>query len=141
MRILQAWPIYHHQRNSIEAHLTIVFTALAVSRWIEARTGWSIRKFIRNARRYCTVEIQAGAHTITAADRYPAISATPSTASTDTQLRTSALQVGFMRGFTSCSGVRARFRTFHQTRHQKRRRRSLAVCARHAYPTISMPEA
>jgi hypothetical protein len=64
-------PIYHHQRDSIEAHLTIVFAALAVSRWIEQATGWSIRKFVRTARRYRTVEIQAGAHTITAADPLP----------------------------------------------------------------------
>ena len=68
---LQARPIYHHQRDSIEAHLTVVFAALAVSRWIEQRTGWSIRKFIRTARRYRTVEIQAGDHTITAADPLP----------------------------------------------------------------------
>jgi hypothetical protein len=31
----QARPIYHRKRDSIEAHLTIVFAALAVSRWIE----------------------------------------------------------------------------------------------------------
>ena len=68
---LQARPIYHHKRDPIEAHLTIVFAALAVSRWIEAQTGWSIRKFIRTARRYKTIEIQAGAHTITAADPLP----------------------------------------------------------------------
>ncbi|MFF5219569.1 IS1634 family transposase, partial [Micromonospora sp. NPDC000442] len=68
---LQARPIYHHQRDSIEAHLTIVFAALAVSRWIEDRTGWSIKKFVRTARRYRTIEIQAGAHTITAADPLP----------------------------------------------------------------------
>ena len=42
---LQARPIYHREGDSIEAHLTIVFAALAVSRWIEARTGWSIREF------------------------------------------------------------------------------------------------
>jgi hypothetical protein len=68
---LQARPIYHHQRDSIDAHLTIVFAALAVSRWIENRTGWSIKKFVRTARRYRTVEIQAGEHTITAADPLP----------------------------------------------------------------------
>ena len=34
---LQARPIYHRTRDSIEAHLTIVFAALAVSRWIENR--------------------------------------------------------------------------------------------------------
>jgi hypothetical protein len=38
---LQARPIYHRKRDSIEARLTIVFAALAVTRWIEARTGWS----------------------------------------------------------------------------------------------------
>ena len=68
---LQARPIYHRKRDSIEAHLTIVFAALAVSRWIEARTGWSIRKFVKTARRYRTIQIQAGQHTITAADPLP----------------------------------------------------------------------
>jgi transposase len=32
---LAARPIYHHKRESIEAHLNIVFAALAVSHWIE----------------------------------------------------------------------------------------------------------
>jgi len=68
---LQARPIYHRKRDSIEAHLTIVFAALAVSRWIENQTGWSTRKFVRTARRYRTIEIQAGPHTITAAHPLP----------------------------------------------------------------------
>ena len=68
---LQARPVYHRKRDSIEAHLTIVFAALAVSRWIEARTGWSTRKFVRTARRYRTIQIQAGRQTITAADPLP----------------------------------------------------------------------
>jgi transposase len=69
---LQARPIYHHKRESIEAHLTIVFAALAVTRLIEDRTGWSIKKFVRTARRYRTVEIRAGQQTITAEDPLPA---------------------------------------------------------------------
>ncbi len=68
---LQARPIYHRTRDSIEAHLTIVFAALAVSRWIEHATGWSIRKFVKTARRYRTIQIQAGDHIITAADPLP----------------------------------------------------------------------
>ena len=48
----QARPIYHRTRDWIEAHLTIVFVALAVSRWIEYQTGWSIREFVKTARRY-----------------------------------------------------------------------------------------
>ncbi|WUI10388.1 IS1634 family transposase [Micromonospora sp. NBC_00421] len=68
---LAARPIYHHTRESIEAHLTIVFAALAVSRWIENTTGWSIKRFVTTARRYRTIQIQAGGHTITAADPVP----------------------------------------------------------------------
>jgi transposase len=68
---LQARPIYHRKRDSIEAHLTIVFAAMAVSRWIEHQTGWSIRKFVKTARRYRTIQIQAGDHIITAADPIP----------------------------------------------------------------------
>ena len=36
---LQARPVYHHQRDSTEAHLAIVFAAPAVSCWVEDRTG------------------------------------------------------------------------------------------------------
>ncbi|OPE44776.1 transposase [Mycobacterium intermedium] len=68
---LQARPIYHHLRDSIEAHLSIVVAAMAVSHYIEAQTGWSIKKFVRTARRYRTVKIQAGNHTLTAADPLP----------------------------------------------------------------------
>ena len=68
---LQARPVYHHLRDSIEAHLSIVFAAMAISRWIENTTGWSIRRFVKTARRYRTIQIQAGAHTITAADPLP----------------------------------------------------------------------
>jgi transposase len=69
---LQARPIYHHKRESIDAHLTIVFAALAISHWIEAQTGWSIKKFVRTARRYRNVQIRAGRQILTAADPLPA---------------------------------------------------------------------
>ena len=68
---LQARPVYHHIRESIEAHLSIVVAALAVSHWIEHQTGWSIKKFVRTARRYRTVRIKAGGQTLTAADPLP----------------------------------------------------------------------
>jgi len=68
---LKARPIYHHKRESIDAHLTIVFAALAVTRLIESTTGWSIRKFVRTTRRYRTVHIRVGNHTVTAEDPLP----------------------------------------------------------------------
>jgi hypothetical protein len=68
---LQARPIFHHKRQSIDPHLTVVFAAPADSEFIEADIGWSIKKFVRTARRYRTIGIQATAHTITAADPLP----------------------------------------------------------------------
>ena len=45
--------------------------AMAVSHYIEAQTGWSIKKFVRTTRRYRTVKIKAGRQTLTAADPLP----------------------------------------------------------------------
>jgi hypothetical protein len=69
---LKARSVYHHKRESIDAHLTIVFAALAVTRFIEDRTGWTIKKIVRTARRYRTVQIRAGQHILTAEDPLPA---------------------------------------------------------------------
>jgi hypothetical protein len=44
---LEARPVYHRKRDSVVARLTIVFAALAATRPIEARTGWSIRNSSR----------------------------------------------------------------------------------------------
>jgi transposase len=68
---LQARPVYHHKRQSIDAHLTIVFAALAISHYIEHQTGWSIKKFVRTARRYRTVQIKVGRQILTAVDPLP----------------------------------------------------------------------
>ena len=43
----KARPVFHRKRDSIEAHLTIVLAALAVSRNIEAQTGISIKQFVK----------------------------------------------------------------------------------------------
>ena len=68
---LQARPIYHHKRESIEAHLAVVFAALAVTHEIEASTGWSIKRFVQTARRYRTIAIRAGDHVLTAEEPLP----------------------------------------------------------------------
>lgn len=44
---LRARPIYHRKRDAIEAHLTIVLAALAISRSIEHQTGISIKQFVK----------------------------------------------------------------------------------------------
>jgi len=47
---LKARPIFHQKRDSIEAHLTIVLAALAISRRIEHLTGVTIKRFVRTLR-------------------------------------------------------------------------------------------
>jgi hypothetical protein len=68
---LAAPPIYNQKHESIDAHLSIVLAALAVGRLVEDRTGWSIRKFVRNARHYRTVHIHAGQHLILGEEPLP----------------------------------------------------------------------
>jgi Transposase DDE domain len=68
---LAARPMFHRIRDSIEAHLTIVFAALAVSREAQARTGVSIKKIIQTLRPLRTATISLGNQQITAPPRIP----------------------------------------------------------------------
>ena len=63
---LRARPMFARTRDSIEAHLTIVFTALAVSRTVQNRTGLSLRRVIRTLKplRSAIVEINGVITTI-----------------------------------------------------------------------------
>ncbi len=47
---LKARPIFHHKREAIEAHLTVVLAALAIGRTIERRTGLTVKKFVKTLR-------------------------------------------------------------------------------------------
>lgn len=62
---LAARPMFHRTRDAIEAHLTIVFTALAVSRAVQARTGLAIRNVIKQLRplRSATIAINGTTQT------------------------------------------------------------------------------
>ena len=68
---LAARPIFHRIRDSIEAHLTIVFAALAVSREAQARTGLSIKKIVQTLRPLRSATISLGSRQITAPPRIP----------------------------------------------------------------------
>lgn len=63
---LKARPIFHRTRDSIEAHLTIVFAALAIARYLQNRTGVSIKKIVQTLRRIHTVIIDIDGHELTA---------------------------------------------------------------------------
>ena len=61
---LAARPAFHRVRDSIEAHLTIVLAALAVSKWIETVTGISLRRFLHLLKPIRQVELKVGHRTI-----------------------------------------------------------------------------
>ena len=61
---LAARPVFHRLRDSIEAHLTVVFAALAVSREAQARTGMSINKIVKTLRPLRTATITLGGQQI-----------------------------------------------------------------------------
>ena len=64
---LKARPIFHRTRDSIEAHLTIVFAALAISREAQQRTGVSIKKILTTLRPLRSATITINGHELTAA--------------------------------------------------------------------------
>ena len=57
---LRARPMFHHQQDSIEAHLSIVFAALAVARYLQEETGFSIRQVVRLLRPLRDVTVSIG---------------------------------------------------------------------------------
>lgn len=69
---LRARPIFHHTREAIEAHLTVVFAALAVARYLQDATGASIKRIIRSLRPLQEVTISLNGQTLTAKPRIPA---------------------------------------------------------------------
>lgn len=66
---LQARPIFHHKKDSIEAHLTIVFAALAVARHLQTRTGVTIKKLVQTLRPLRSVTITIAGEHVTAHPR------------------------------------------------------------------------
>ena len=47
---LRARPVFHHTRDAIEAHLTVVMASLAVARHLQDATGISIARIVRELR-------------------------------------------------------------------------------------------
>jgi Transposase DDE domain len=56
---LRARPVFHHEREAIQAHLTVVFAALAVSRHLQDHAGVTIKRLVQilRAARSATIEI------------------------------------------------------------------------------------
>jgi hypothetical protein len=63
---LRARPMFHRTRDTIEAHLTIVFTALALARETQNRTGLAVRNLVHQLRplRSATIAINGAVQTI-----------------------------------------------------------------------------
>lgn len=64
---LAARPIFHRNEQAIDAHLTIVIAALAISRYLHATTGTTAPRIVRTLKplQHVTIALPGG-HTITA---------------------------------------------------------------------------
>jgi hypothetical protein len=65
---LRARPVFHHQREAIEAHLTVVMTALAIARFLQDATGLSIKKIVQALRPIQQITVNIAGHEHTATD-------------------------------------------------------------------------
>lgn len=65
---LRARPVFHHTRAAIEAHLTVVFAALAVARYLQDATAMSIKKIVRALRPLQQITVRIAGHEHLAAD-------------------------------------------------------------------------
>lgn len=68
---LEGRPFYHHSAKAITAHLTIVFTALAVARYLQQTTNVSIKQLVKDLAPLRDVIIQIGDHTQTIPSHIP----------------------------------------------------------------------
>ena len=66
---LRARPVFHHTRDAIEAHLTMVMASLAVARYLQDATGISIKRVIRALKPLQDVTINLNGHHLAAAPR------------------------------------------------------------------------
>jgi hypothetical protein len=104
---LRARPVFHHEREAIEAHLTVVFAALAISRDLQSRTGVTIKKLIQTLRtaRSATIEINGQHITLEPKINWRAPSSTDSNKVTKPSVRSHALT--FAAGERLSSSVRS----------------------------------
>jgi len=65
---LRARPVFHHQREAIEAHPTVVMTALAIARFLQDATGLSIKKIVQALRPIQQITVNIAGHEHTATD-------------------------------------------------------------------------
>lgn len=65
---LRARPIFHRQRDAIEAHLTIVMAALAISRYLYQKTGITTKKLVRTLKPIQEQNIVYQGHEIQSSD-------------------------------------------------------------------------
>jgi hypothetical protein len=63
---LRARPVHHHTRRNIDAHVTIVFAALAASRHLQQATGLTINKLVKLLRPLRSAALDVNGHRLLA---------------------------------------------------------------------------
>ena len=70
---LKARPVFHRKQEAIEAHLTVVLAAMAVGKTIEAKTGLSLKQFIKILRPIRSEVITLNSHVYSVEAQIPEV--------------------------------------------------------------------
>ncbi|QPK79285.1 IS1634 family transposase [Corynebacterium lizhenjunii] len=69
---LQARPIYHRKKDSIDAHLAVVMCAMACGHVLEQATGLSLKRLVRTLKKYRSITLNINGQTVYAHAPLPA---------------------------------------------------------------------
>ena len=98
---LDARPMFNRVRDTIEAHLTIVFTALAVAHAIQSRTGLSTGKVVKALRPLRSATININGATQTFPPQFPGSAQNPHRSRLQTRVLSEMSKLRFHRGPTN----------------------------------------
>lgn len=68
---LRARPVFHRQREAIEARLTVVFATLAIAPYLQQRIGVTIKKIVHTLRPVCSARVEINGQELTIEPKIP----------------------------------------------------------------------
>lgn len=68
---LRARPIFHHEKDSIDAHVTVVFAALAIGRHLQELTGLALKRLLTDLKAVKSAIVVANGQVVTFAAQIP----------------------------------------------------------------------
>lgn len=68
---LRTRPIFHREKDSIDAHLTVVFAALVIGRHLQVLTGMLLKGVVIDLKAVCSAKVLINGYVVTLAVQVP----------------------------------------------------------------------